>query len=528
MSILDEIVRERRRRVERYGHSMGLPLPARRSVPLTLLPPGPEPFIICEVKRSSPSRGAIEQAADAVQQAKRYIESGVTAISVLTEERYFSGSLRDLYEIKTAFRGACIMRKDFILDGEDMDVSYRAGADAVLLIASIHSRAKLLELYRRAKTLGMEVLFEIHDEDDLAKARIIKPEYTGFNSRNLSTFKIDPARPLMLRSMVDWETRCVFESGISSEEIADLALSSGFDGLLIGEAVMKDGSLINRLNSLLQRLSSIVPGSDFSTYQPCRVTGNFPNKTKPLCGPLRSGTNLHATYYRRRRDFWLRLFTKRASTHYSTSGQRPLVKICGITNEDDAHLAVEHGADLLGFVFAPSPRRACPKLLGRLEALDVPKVGVIVLPEEGRALEGDVGTLLEEGLLDAVQFHGDEPPEACYSIAFPYYKAVRIKNSGDVERLNLFHCPRVLVDAFSTAARGGSGHTIPGRYIERVRKERPLWLAGGIGPENVGEIVKRFIPELIDASSRLESEPGRKDRVKISEFFSEIERACLR
>src|SRR5208337_1778734 len=113
---------------------------------------------------------------------------------------------------------------------------------------------------------------------------------------------------------------------------------------------------------------------------------------------------------------------------------RPLVKVCGITRTSDAEAARALGADALGFVFAPSKRRAEPSLLRDLEGMDIPKVAVVVTTKAGgrRQLDSDVKDLLARGLVDAVQFHGEEPPEECAEMAFPYFKALRVRGPEDI------------------------------------------------------------------------------------------------
>ena len=150
MNIIDEIVQKRKRQIKTQGHEMGVDLPPDRVFPVT--PFGQDPFIICEIKRSSPSKGDIALNTDSVSQAKKYVDMGVKSVSVLTEGSYFSGSLKDLYSVKRDFPGLSVLRKDFILDLEDIDVSNRAGADAVLLIASMHDAGKLSKLYGKAKS----------------------------------------------------------------------------------------------------------------------------------------------------------------------------------------------------------------------------------------------------------------------------------------------------------------------------------------------------------------------------------------
>jgi indole-3-glycerol phosphate synthase/phosphoribosylanthranilate isomerase len=137
-----------------------------------------------------------------------------------------------------------------------------------------------------------------------------------------------------------------------------------------------------------------------------------------------------------------------------------------------------------------------------------------------------VKSLLDNGIIHAVQFHGDEDPACCFNEAFPYFKALRLRTSEDAAKIERFHSPRVLVDAFVENLSGGTGQEIPGPLVEETRQKKPLWLAGGIGPDNVAEIITRFKPELIDASSKLESSPGKKDHTLVERFFKEIERAA--
>jgi indole-3-glycerol phosphate synthase/phosphoribosylanthranilate isomerase len=195
------------------------------------------------------------------------------------------------------------------------------------------------------------------------------------------------------------------------------------------------------------------------------------------------------------------------------------VKVCGLTRAEDALLAAGLGADLLGFVFAPSPRKADPSLLQELRALRVLKVGVVTEPEGTRQAR----ELLNQGLLDALQLHGEESARQCAAAGFPYFKAVRLREPMDVARAGDYGCPRVLADAWAPAARGGTGKRIPEELVGLLARERPLWLAGGLGPDSIRQVVRRWRPELVDASSLLEASPGVKDRQALERFFAEIE-----
>jgi indole-3-glycerol phosphate synthase/phosphoribosylanthranilate isomerase len=161
--------------------------------------------------------------------------------------------------------------------------------------------------------------------------------------------------------------------------------------------------------------------------------------------------------------------------------------------------------------------------LKKIRNLEILKTAVVVLDRDNPSLPDEIRTLLDNGLLDAVQFHGREKPEDCYGLAFPYYKAVRVKDRSDIDMPGRYRCPRVLVDTYTPGKAGGTGKRIPDELVMGIKENHPLWLAGGIGPDNVRDIVSRFKPELIDASSLLESSPGKKDHAKLKKLFEEIE-----
>lgn len=471
MNIRDGIVERRRARIRRDGHDMGASVPAARAAPR--VPFGAPPFLVCEVKRRSPSRGAIAPDLDAVEQARRYAARGVQSVSVITEQDSFGGSLDDLVLIKRELPGIAVLRKDFLVDVGDIEASWRAGADAVLLIAGILDPATLAALHRRARELGMEALVEVHDPAEVDVCRPLAPGLTGVNCRDLATFAVDLLHPLRLRSRIDWDTRLVFESGVRVPADIRLARSGGYDGVLVGETAVRSPDLI--------------PGL-LDAFDGPSAAGFWPR----LCARMRPGL--------------------------------PLVKICGITRPEDAEAAAAMGADVLGFVFAASPRRADAGLLRDLRGLDALKVAVTVSDRStGQSrIDPVVLRLVEDGLVDAVQLHGEETPEECAALAFPWYKAVRVRTASDVASMDAFACPRVLADAFSPRAAGGTGQRVDPGLAGAAGRRGPLWLAGGIGPDNVADVVRGLSPELLDASSGLEEAPGRKDRGKLRRFFEEL------
>ena len=507
--LLERIVECRRARIARDGYVMGASVPARRTLPLTSFLQAPA--LICEIKRRSPSRGVLADGLDPTAQAETYCALGARNLSVLTEMDHFGGSLNDLVAIKRHCPQAAVLRKDFLLDKEDVIMSWRAGADAILLIAAILQPDRLCAMLGWAAELGMQALVEVHSIEEIAAVSACRPPIIGINSRNLSDFSLDPLLPLRLRPAIDWPCQIVYESGIFEAEQARVAGRGGFHALLVGEAVMKQPRRIPQLIDALNasNASNALNASNAQCLQrpECSNASNALNAS--------DASNASEALMRApptpRAGFW--------NTVARRLDRRPLVKICGITNRDDAVMAVAAGADMLGFVYAPSPRRASDNLPTLLRDLPVLKVAV-VLADGG--LPEPVGALLHDGAIDAVQFHGNEAPNACADMAFPYYKAGRIRDARDIEPLRNYRCPRVLIDAFDAHRAGGTGTRIADHLVEAARKVGPLWLAGGISPDNVAEIITHFDPELIDVSSKLERHPGRKDAALVERLFVQI------
>jgi indole-3-glycerol phosphate synthase/phosphoribosylanthranilate isomerase len=474
-TILDEIVRVRRERIERLGPEEGAPVPAERATGKPL-PFGTDPFLICEIKRRSPSRGNINNSLDPLEQARIYTERGASHISILTEPEYFGGSLEDLMAVREAFPEARILRKDFLLTREDVDVSYRAGADAFLLIASVLDRETIRDLYEHGVSLGLTPLVELHSPDEAAKVRPFAPKLTGVNCRDLKTFTIDPLGPLKLKPHIDWECRVAYESGIKSPRDARFALGCGFDALLVGEGVVREKEL-----------------------------------AAGLIKEFRDREQHRDTY-----AFWRKLYR-----NYDDS--RPLVKICGITRIEDAREAVRLGADALGFILADSPRKIDPARLEEFREIGVPRIGVIILSEdEGERAKQEelLRDLLAKGLLDGIQFHGKESPETVN--AYPGYKALNVRTSEDLALRDAYRPRPVLTDAFHRDRSGQGGKVLDSELIALAQKQGNLWLAGGLNPENLEDILSTWKPELIDMASGVEESPRIKDHAKLRRIFEII------
>jgi phosphoribosylanthranilate isomerase len=195
------------------------------------------------------------------------------------------------------------------------------------------------------------------------------------------------------------------------------------------------------------------------------------------------------------------------------------VKICGITNLADALAAVEAGADFLGFVFYDqSPRWvATGKAAAIIERLppSVLKVGLFV-----NAPELAVRRTMQECKLDLLQFHGQESPEFCIQFGISSIKAFRVRNAESLDLLANYHTYAWLLDAHSPKAPGGTGETFDWDLAAKaLQHSRPVFLAGGLTPDNVASAIRHVRPYAVDVSSGVEATPGRKDHAKISAFL---------
>lgn len=211
--------------------------PPTRSFADALAVPGMS--LIAEMKRASPSRGAIQAGAAVAPIVSAYAAAGAAAISVLTEPKWFGGSLNDLVEAHATVPTP-LLRKDFIVDPYQLLEARVAGASAALLIvAAFSDAAALAELIGAADALGLDTLVEVHDAADLATALAVGARIIGINNRNLHSLDVDLATSLRLRPLVPAEVIVVAESGISTRHDVRELEHAGVDAILVGEALMR-------------------------------------------------------------------------------------------------------------------------------------------------------------------------------------------------------------------------------------------------------------------------------------------------
>ena len=207
--------------------------------------------LIAEVKKASPSRGTIREDFDPVNVAAIYQENGAACLSVLTDEPYFQGHDSYFTNIRKSV-SLPMLRKDFMLDPYQIYESRALGADCILLIMACLSDAQAGEMYDLSKSLTMDVLVEIHDEDELDRARQINPQMIGVNNRNLKTLDVDLQSGLNLAQKIPDEIFKIAESGISTSQDIQKFLGVGYGAFLIGESLIRQKDIGAAVKNFLQ------------------------------------------------------------------------------------------------------------------------------------------------------------------------------------------------------------------------------------------------------------------------------------
>jgi indole-3-glycerol phosphate synthase len=209
--------------------------------------------VIAEVKRSSPSKGALAPITDPAGLAASYAEAGAAVISVLTEQRRFGGTLADLDAVRRAV-DLPILRKDFMVDEYQFYEARAHGADITLLIVAALSKNQLDDYFHLSKELGMRALIEVHTPGELESALEISPEIVGVNSRNLKSLDVDAQAFAELLPQIPNSIARVAESGISTRSDVEFAHEHGATAILVGEALVRSGNPNVAMAQLLGRL----------------------------------------------------------------------------------------------------------------------------------------------------------------------------------------------------------------------------------------------------------------------------------
>jgi indole-3-glycerol phosphate synthase / phosphoribosylanthranilate isomerase len=381
---------------------------------------GPGLSAIAEIKRRSPSAGDLRPDADPAQLARQFEAAGAAAISVLVDER-FGGSPADVAAARAATT-LPILAKGFFLEAAELEALRRLGADAVLLLLRDLDDQAVHRLMGGADELGLDALVEAHSAEELDRAVSLGADPIGINARDLATFRIDRGAQL------DLVARATLQQSVTKSDRVVVA-ESGIESRAQAAAAELAGADAVLVGSALMRAAD-------------------------------PGAKLHELL------------------------ARPLVKVCGLTREEDVAAAAEAGADLAGFILAAeSPRRAD-------RALDVPETMLSVA-----VLVGE----LDEQPTDLIQLYAREKGHRGRD-------AVLLRGGAEVARVA--DLPWEQDDARHHARAAG----IDGR----------LMLAGKLGPENVRAAIEAVDPWAVDASSQLEVSPGIKDHARIRAFVEAV------
>ncbi|MBT2214836.1 indole-3-glycerol phosphate synthase TrpC [Virgibacillus dakarensis] len=253
MTILDEILEQKQREIAQlkaYGgkftYTPDQTIPSIRQT----FSDSQRMNVIAEIKRASPSKGAIQMEVDPVEQAKQYAVLGAGAISVLTDSTFFKGSMDDLRAVRAAV-DIPLLCKDFIIDPIQIEQAKAAGANIILLIVAALDEDQLRSLYNYAKSLQLDVLCEVHNEKEMQIAVELDADIIGINNRNLKTFEVDLHVTKKLAPMVKNSAALLIgESGVKSRTDVERLEAAGVKGILVGETLMCSNNLTETFQDL--------------------------------------------------------------------------------------------------------------------------------------------------------------------------------------------------------------------------------------------------------------------------------------
>jgi indole-3-glycerol phosphate synthase len=256
MNILQEILEYKRQEILLAKKTIpaeylkDMPNYARQCLSLHKALSGKETAVIAEIKKASPSKNIIREDFDYLDIAHQYAGCGASALSVLTDKKYFQGDIRFIADIRSSTE-IPILRKDFIIDSYQVVEAKAFGADAVLLIAAAMNPERLRDLFHEAAALGLECLVEVHTLHELNILNYIPAKIVGINNRNLSNFTVDLTTTIRVASRIPKEIIVVSESGITSRGDIDQLREHGIRAVLIGESFMRAAHPGKALRDLL-------------------------------------------------------------------------------------------------------------------------------------------------------------------------------------------------------------------------------------------------------------------------------------
>jgi tryptophan synthase beta subunit len=475
--------------------------PAPRPVELALAAPGVH--LIAEVKRRSPSAGAIAAAGvDIVALARAYQRGGAAAISVLCEPHWFGGSIDDLGEVRAAIT-LPVLAKEFVVEQRHLELLRVAGADLVLLLAVLHSPARLARLVGTARDLGLEPLVEAHDPRELDGALASGARIVGLNNRDLRSLAVDPEHALRMRGLVPDDRLVVAESGVRDPAAIAAWRAGGFDAALVGEALVR-------------------------AADPEAAARAFVAAGRPPADP-------------------------------ANRAAEPLVKICGVVDRAGVEAAARSGADAIGLNLVPGTPRAleldeAAELARIARSIAGSRLAVVAITADRTHADLElIGRRLEA---DAIQLSGREPVEVVASLGRPTWKVIHLPADGDPGARASTDSPaiepgregddlpaagpavaivqaaqaylaagaaRIVLDTAGGPHPGGTGRRAAVELAAAVAGRLPVVLAGGLDPATVAGALRDVPAVGVDVASGTEQprRPGerpRKDPLRVSLF----------
>ena len=444
--------------LDRTGPDLGS-APAARPIAERLAEPGLH--LMAEVKRSSPSAGRIADAAlDIVAQARAYEAGGAAAISVLCEPHWFGGSVEDLRRVRAAI-AIPVLAKEFVVDVRQLPQLRAAGADVVLLLAVLHPARRLAALVDASFDVGLEPLVEAHDERELRAALGTSARLIGINNRDLRSLQVDPRRADRLRALVPDDRLVIAESGARDTDTVARWRAVGFDGALVGEALMR----------------AVDPAAAARAFV---AAGRQPSDPANVA-------------------------------------RRPLVKICGITDEAGIRAAVRADADAIGLNVVPGTPRALDvaeaahlAMVARASARPGrrPRVVLVTADPDPTHLAASVAAVdpdvIQDNGLAATRAATDRRLWRAIHVA-PDEQATAVAGHLDAaHRLLADGVEHLLLDTAGGPHAGGTGTRADASVAASIARQVPVILAGGLDPANVASALREIPAIGVDVASGVE------------------------
>ena len=453
--------------------------------------------LIAEIKRSSPSAGAIAgDGDDLIARARAYEAGGAAAISVLCEPHWFGGSIDDLRTIRAAV-AIPVLAKEFVVDERQLPLLRAAGADLVLLLAVLHPARRLARLVDAALALGLEPLVEAHDATELRAALATSARLIGINNRDLRTLAVDTARAERLRALVPDDRIAIAESGVRDPSTVARWRALGFDAALVGEALMRTADPVAAAHSFV-------------------AAGRQPDDP-------------------------------------ANRDRRPFVKICGVTDRAGALAAVRAGADAIGLNLVPGT----PRELTLAEAAHLAQVVRDAAPPERRPRLVAITVDPDDALCSAVARELDVDVIQDNGLAQPSARRPSTASGPDADgprRWRVLHLPasadtagtveagrtagallgagvdRLLIDTAGGRHPGGTGVRADIAAVAAVARSVPVTLAGGLDPGSVAAALRDAPIVGVDVASGVEAprvggERPRKDPFRVALFVKRAKAA---